>query len=94
MKKKQAKSETLAEWRKTNFAETQKCLDVAKSIRDDTEASNKDRIEAVKSIARLLGSLAPERISATKGSSGDENKALSQEETSLLDGLLNDINPA
>jgi hypothetical protein len=86
-------NQTLAEWRKTNFAETQKCLDVAKSIRDDTGASNKDRIEAVKSIARLLGSLAPERIAAPKGSSGDENKALSQEETSLLDGLLHDINP-
>jgi hypothetical protein len=88
------KSETLVEWRKANFDETQKCLDVAISIRDNEDCGDKERIEAVKVIARLLGSLAPERISATKGSSGDENKALSQEETSLLDGLLNDVNPA
>jgi hypothetical protein len=88
------KLDNLAEWRKVNFSETQKCLDVAISIRDNTDCGDKERIEAVKVIARLLGSLAPERIAAPKGSSGDENKALSQEETSLLDGLLHDINPA
>jgi hypothetical protein len=86
--------QNLAEWRKTNFAQTQRCLEVAMSIRDDPEASNKDRIESVKAIARLLGSLAPERISATKGSSGDENRALSAEEASLLNSLLHDTNPA
>lgn len=88
------KSDNLTEWRKTNFAETQRCLEVARSIRDDPEATNKDRIESIKAIARMLGSLAPERIAAPKGSSGDENKALSPEETSLLGGLLNDINPS
>lgn len=94
MKKKSPKSETLAEWRKANFKEIQKCLEVARAIRDDGEASNKDRIEAIKSIARMLAALAPERIAATKNVSGDENKELTQDETSLMDALLNDTNPA
>lgn len=88
------KPDNLVEWRKTNFGETQKCLEVAIKVRDADETGDKERIEAVKVIARLLGSLAPERMAAPKGSSGDENKALSPEETSLLGSLLNDINPA
>ena len=87
------KEGNLAEWRKANFAETQRCLDVLISIRDCEEVDSKIRVDAAKAIARLLGSLAPERMAAPKGSGGDENKALSQEETSLLGGLLNDINP-
>ena len=41
------KADTLAEWRKTNFAETQKCLEVAKAIRDDPEATNKEDRKSV-----------------------------------------------
>jgi len=90
---KSKRTESLAEWRKTNFGETQKCLEVAIRVRDAKETGDKERIEAVKVIARLLGSLAPDRMATPKGSSGDENKALSQEETSLLGDLLNDVNP-
>jgi len=88
------KADTLAEWRKANFNEIEKCLKVAKGIRDDPEASNKDRIESIKAIARMLAALAPERIAATKGTPGDENKELTQDESSLLDDLLNGTNPA
>ena len=88
------KADTLAEWRKTNFAETQKCLEVAKAIRDDPEATNKDRIESIKAIARMLGSLAPERIATPKGTAGDETKELTLDEQTRLNNLLHDINPA
>lgn len=87
------KAGDLAAWRKANFKEIQKCLEVARAIRDDAEASNKDRIEAIKSIARMLAALAPERIAATKGTTGDENKELTQDESSLLDDLLNGTKP-
>ena len=89
---KSKRTENLAEWRKANFKEIQKCLEVARAIRDDTEASNKDRIEAIKSIARMLAALAPERMSATKNIKGDESKELTQDEANLMDGLINDIN--
>jgi hypothetical protein len=88
------RADTLAEWRKTNFAETQKCLEVAKAIRDDPKATNKDRIESIKAIARMLGSLAPERIAVPKGTAGDETKELTLDEQTRLDNLLNETNPA
>jgi hypothetical protein len=40
-------------------------LNVLKGIRDDSKASHKDRIEASKSIGRLLSAMTPSRAAAT-----------------------------
>jgi len=90
---KSKRTESLAEWRKTNFGETQKCLEVAIRVRDAKETGDKERIEAVKAIARMLGSLAPERIATPKGTAGDETKELTLDEQTRLDNLLHDANP-
>ena len=56
----------LAKWRASKFSELESTLTVLIGIRDDVEASNKDRIEASKSIGRLLAVMSPEKVSVTK----------------------------
>jgi len=51
----------LAAWRATHFKELEESLKVAMSIRDDPDAGAKNRIEAVKIIARMLDGLKPEK---------------------------------
>jgi hypothetical protein len=56
------KSETLvAQWRADHKDELDKTLNVLIGIRDDIEQKAKDRIDAGRSIARMLGSMTPER---------------------------------
>lgn len=57
-----AYKERLAEWRQKHFAEMKTNLEIAKEIRDDSTAKAKDRIDAIKTISRMLGTLAPEKI--------------------------------
>ena len=52
----------LRKWRASHFAELEATLTVLKSIRDDPEASNKDRVEASKSIGRLLAVMSPDKV--------------------------------
>jgi len=59
MMKKISKKDLKA-FREKHFQELETCMEVAKSIRDDPEAGAKNRIEAVKIIARLLDALKPE----------------------------------
>jgi hypothetical protein len=47
--------------RATHFKELETSLRVAMAIRDDPEAGAKNRIEAVKIIARMLDGLKPEK---------------------------------
>ena len=54
--------ESLAEWRKRNMSEIDECLRTWIEIRDDREASARDRNEAAKNIARALSALAPDRV--------------------------------
>lgn len=54
----------LAAWRQHHFSELEATLQVLKGIRDDPEASDKDRIEASKSISRLLSAMSPAKTSA------------------------------
>jgi hypothetical protein len=46
-------------------------LRVFREIRDDPEASNKDRIEAGKSVGRLLAVMSPERVSSVSSEEKD-----------------------
>lgn len=54
--------ETLAEWRRKHFKEMDANLKINIEIRDNTNEKAKDRIDASKTIARMLGTLAPEKI--------------------------------
>jgi hypothetical protein len=54
----------LTDWRQANVGELDKTLEVWKTVRDDPDSSDKDRIEAGKAIARLLGAMSPESTKA------------------------------
>ncbi len=80
---------SLREWREKHQGEMQKNLDTLIAIRDDTEATDKDRIEASKNISRILGGLAPERGSKSSSvSSASATEQLTPEEDKMLDDIL------
>ena len=54
----------LSDWREKNIAELDKTLAVWITVRDDPSSSDKDRIEAGKAVARLLGAMSPESTRA------------------------------
>lgn len=56
----------LAEWREKNWHELDASLAVLVSIRDSVVAEPKERIEAVKGIARLLGAMSTRPADAMK----------------------------
>ena len=62
MSKDKVYKETLAEWRREHFSEMDRNLTINIQIRDDPEQKAKDRIDASKTISRMLGTLAPEKI--------------------------------
>jgi len=93
---KRTRRELIAEWREKNLQELDENLRVWKSIRDDPESSDKDRIEAAKSIARQMGALSPDRESAAKGGKAQtfdvpEKPALRPDHASEIDELLRSI---
>ena len=59
-------AEDLAKWRQKHFAELEKNLTVAITVRDNEEATDRDRNEAIKTISRLLGGLQPDRVQTGK----------------------------
>lgn len=65
MPKKKPDDPGLTEWRRSHFSELEATLTVLKSIRDDPEAKDKDRIEAAKGVGRLLSALSPEKVAVT-----------------------------
>ena len=87
MSKDTAYKETLAEWRVKHFSEMQTNMKIAKEIRDDTEAKSKDRIDAIKTISRMLGTLAPEKIEK-KETAVKKESPFSKEETDKLNTRL------
>jgi len=85
----------LAEWRRANREQRDANLRTWIEIRDDTENSSKDRVEAAKNIARAIGQLATERMPApppTRNPNAPEGKeegfALSPEKMAALDSYL------
>jgi hypothetical protein len=56
------KQAALAEWRARHFEELDITLTVLKSIRDNLDAKDKDRVDASKAIARMLDAVTPEKI--------------------------------
>jgi len=82
--------ETLAEWRQKHINEWEKNLEVARSIRDDPQASNRDKNEAIKIISRMLGILQPEKQTTKEKKEKAEKKEpeLTPEEEKYLEELL------
>ena len=63
------KAKEIASWRKSHFKELEKSMQVAISIRDSEATSigaQKNKIEAIKVIGRLLGALQPEKVSDSR----------------------------
>ena len=71
MPKKKPEDPGLTAWRRSHFSELETTLSVLKGIRDDPDASNKDRIEASKSVGRLLSALSPEKVAVTASEEKD-----------------------
>ena len=88
--KKGLSKKDLQEWRKSHFQELEVCMNVAKEIRDDVESGAKNRIEAVKIIARLLDALKPEKGEKKPviQTSGSNKPALDKKHQEQLDKLL------
>ncbi len=80
---------SLREWREKHQGEMEKNLQTLIAIRDDTDASDKDRIEASKNLSRILGGLAPERGSkSSSGSSAADILKTTPEEDKQIDEIL------
>lgn len=58
------KNDLVDEWRKEHRDELDRTLAVLISIRDDPDEKSKDRVDASKAIARMLGGLAPDKVIA------------------------------
>ena len=56
----------LSEWREKNWHELDESMKVLVAIRDDEDTSAKERIEAIKGIARLLGAMSTRPADAMK----------------------------
>lgn len=85
------KKDVLIEWRERNLAELDRNLATWKAIRDDHEASDKDRIEAAKAIARQMGALSPDPKKTEREEKRDEQrsiKPLKEEHEKELEDIL------
>lgn len=84
------KSDIISEWREGHKEELDKCLAVLQGIRDDTEAADKNRIDAATAIARLMGAISTD--GKTKLSSMTPDKAgLTKAHEAELEELLSEL---
>ena len=86
--------DAVMEFRKKHYqAEMEENIKIAKSIRDNPEASARDRNEAIKTIARMVGGLTPDRTGGGKESSPVaqmDNKPLSDSDLAQIEALINE----
>ena len=87
MNKDKAYKETLAEWRKKHFKEMDRNLEINIQIRDDPNEKAKDRIDASKTISRMLGTLAPEKIEKKEAAVKKESPFTKAEEKKINDRI-------
>ena len=82
----------LAEWREQNWHQLDESLDVLVSIRDSVAADPKERIEAVKGIARLLGAMSTRPADAMKPrvdpEAASKKPSMSKEEAAEVQEIL------
>ena len=92
MDKKKELQTAITDFRKKYIHELERCLEVAVEVRDNIEASPRDRNEAVKTISRLLGSLQPERIMPpTKQTSAKEAELPAEMEEEIRQMIETDL---
>jgi hypothetical protein len=77
-------------WRLEHKDELNKTLEVLISIRDNLDEKSKDRIDAGRSIARMLGALAPEKEGEAKKKAPEMPK-MKDELTAGLEEVLGRI---
>lgn len=89
MNKKEVLKTAIDDFRKKYIHQLEINMDVAIEIRDNEEATSRDRNEAIKTISRMLGALQPDRQTTQK----DAVKAvtLSDEEQSEIDAQIDAI---
>jgi len=87
-----AKVKAIVAFREKHFkTEMETNLKVAQSVRDSKTAKDKDRIDAIKTIARMVGGLQPERATTQAPTKGEQQatRELTTDENKRLDELLN-----
>lgn len=87
---KSSKSQAIQEFREEHLGELKKSMEAAIAIRDDPDSTARDKNEAIKIIARLLGALTPEKVDSPKMAESKDRIVLSAEETASLDKLIAD----
>ena len=87
MNKDKIYKEAIAEWRRKHFKEMETNITIAIDIRDDTDQKAKDRIDAIKTISRMLGTLAPEKIEKKEVAKKEESP-LTDKDNKKLNTLL------
>jgi len=84
----------LDRWRASHLNELELCLQAAISIRDNSATSARDKNEAIKTIARMIGALQPDKraIPTTPVQSASERRSVDSKEREELDQLLDSLN--
>ena len=87
MPTKEDKERLLLDWREHNWHELDESLKVAKEIRDDKKANAGDRLDAIRTIAKMFGALATLKPEPPKVKTQAEVD-LSAKETERIKGVL------
>ena len=82
------RKDVISEWRASHLDELDRNLSTWRSIRDDHEASDKDRIEAAKSIARQMGALSPDSKGTAAASAKSDAPKLAPAHAAELEDIL------
>ena len=87
---KSTKSQAIQDFREEHLGELKKSMAAAIKIRDDPDSTARDKNEAIKIIARLLGALTPEKVDSPKAAEAKDRIVLSAEEMADLDKVIAD----
>jgi hypothetical protein len=85
------KQDIVSAWRAKHLEELDKNLDTWASIRDDPEASDKDRIMAAQSISRQMGAMTADAVSKKSGEVAHEKPALKKDHMDELDTFIENL---
>jgi hypothetical protein len=90
---KEDKERLLLEWREQNWHELDNSLKVAKDIRDDIKAKASDRLDAIRTIAKMFGALATLKPEAPKVKLQAEVDLSSHEVERIKSVLIEPVRP-
>lgn len=82
------KSKLLLEWREANWAELDENLRIAKEIRDGAETKPADKLDAIRTIARMFGALGTLGASKPPKKFTEEKFTITEDEEQRLRGVL------